>query len=480
MEDGDVDSGPDGSIDEVNRCQAAELCVEIERQAPSIVSERTMSNHIRHLERLLLAESIPGAMYTVVLEYVVSGLSFVRYAPVNEVAAKVLANVGRKFQLSVWPAVGRLLELLHACRSTSGRHDPSLPSSVEEGVPAESKPMASQTIASLLRFGSMPFVAADPEMFGITRSSGAAAALAVQSSSTADKVRGVAMVAGVEAAQVAAIGVHDHRLAQDVLLQVAGALKDCAPLVKKHAESCIALLFSHCSVHYYDSRTRVDPDARLLQVAPIAECLQSAAETSAERSTSRHDAAAIALQAFSSMLSTDWKTVITRHKPIDKRHATSRLVAYLKIASRIGERIPKALAATVEALCTRLLVKGESGVAEASLEVLAQMKLPHILRCHELLESLLDPKKFRRIMASADLSPGGLSLPPDARRRAIPAISRVAVGHLLQYKRGGSARDRPEARRATVLQFFAKLEPSELLPAIQVLFRRYFAPGVIE
>jgi len=77
-------------------------------------------------------------------------------------------------------------------------------------------------------------------------------------------------------------------------------------------------------------------------------------------------------------------------------------------------------------------------------------------------------------MAGADVEPSGESLPEDTRRRSVPAIARIAVGHLLQYKRGGAARERPEARRATVLQFFAKLDSAELLPALQILFRRYF------
>ena len=211
------DEDSDEAETESSRCEALALCASIERVAPSIVTERGMSNTARHVERLLLLERVPKCIYPLVLEYVVSGLQFIRYSPVNEVAAKITINVCRKFQLSTWPAMSRLLRLLHTCRSVSGRTPPSLMPDTT-GDPKIFQASAEVLSQVLLKHGTMPFAATDPALFGLDSSADASAKRAVASSSTADKMRGEASVAGVEAAQVAAIGVGDHRLAQDTVL----------------------------------------------------------------------------------------------------------------------------------------------------------------------------------------------------------------------------------------------------------------------
>lgn len=106
-------------------------------------------------------------LYPLVLEYVIAGLQFVRYAPVNEVASKVLANIGRRYQLSCWPAVSRLLEATHTCRSTSGRRSPAAIPEAEDGAATLSSASVRAIAGALLHHGTMPFAGTDPAMFGI-------------------------------------------------------------------------------------------------------------------------------------------------------------------------------------------------------------------------------------------------------------------------------------------------------------------------
>jgi len=204
---------------------------------------------LRVIEGMILSGQLPAPIYRTAVEYVIGGA---------------------QFQKTPWPAVARMVQLVHYTRnsvdatdpiSTSARSDSAFDGLVDR--------IAKDRYLVVLAHGSLPSIATDPALFGLRGSAESEAERAVKSASTFDKAKGIASIAGIDAMQVAAVNLGFVQQPQVVFERVMGALESCPQLVRMRFRSFAAMLVSHCRDNYYDFRTRDDPDARYLDAGAV-------------------------------------------------------------------------------------------------------------------------------------------------------------------------------------------------------------------